>query len=229
MALRLAELHGAEKYVFVCTPTGDELPDMVAHWERLECLLGRPILRLEHKLGLSGLIEKQAMIPNHRMRWCTRMLKIQPAILWMKEQGKCVSYVGLRADEEARKGGIFGEDVEQVFPLRDWGWGLAEVQGYLKEKGIKIPRRTDCGLCIFQTIGEWYQLWRDFPNHWAEGERLEEATGHTFRAPGRDTWPQSMAGLREAFTGGRIPKKLIVTLNMFEEEEAEQPCRACRL
>ena len=34
LALRLAELEPRE-YVYVCTPTGDELPEMFAHWRKL--------------------------------------------------------------------------------------------------------------------------------------------------------------------------------------------------
>src|SRR5262245_37676527 len=42
VALRLAEIEPRE-YVYLCTPTGDELPAMLAHWAQLEVLLGRPL------------------------------------------------------------------------------------------------------------------------------------------------------------------------------------------
>ena len=45
MALRLAEVEPRE-YVYICTPTGRELPEMEAHWSRLETLLGAPLLRV---------------------------------------------------------------------------------------------------------------------------------------------------------------------------------------
>ena len=48
--------------------------------ERLGELLGRPLERLAHPLGLGGLIDAQEMLPSHAARWCTRMLKIQPAL-----------------------------------------------------------------------------------------------------------------------------------------------------
>ena len=37
LALRLAEVEPRE-YVYLCTPTGRELPEMEAHWTRLEGL-----------------------------------------------------------------------------------------------------------------------------------------------------------------------------------------------
>jgi 3'-phosphoadenosine 5'-phosphosulfate sulfotransferase (PAPS reductase)/FAD synthetase len=39
MALRLAEVEPRD-YEFICTPTGNELPQMLAHWAKLEALLG---------------------------------------------------------------------------------------------------------------------------------------------------------------------------------------------
>lgn len=78
MALRLSEVEpaGARRW-YVCTPTGDELPAMRAHWTALEQALGAPIHRLT--LGtLDDWIAHWAMLPNSRARWCTRVLKIQP-------------------------------------------------------------------------------------------------------------------------------------------------------
>lgn len=45
MALRLAEVEPRE-YDYLITPTGNELPDMVDHWQRLELMLGKPFIRL---------------------------------------------------------------------------------------------------------------------------------------------------------------------------------------
>ena len=54
MALRLVETE-PEDYTFVCTPTGNEPPAMVGHWQRLEALLGKPLVRLEDPRGLVGI------------------------------------------------------------------------------------------------------------------------------------------------------------------------------
>lgn len=40
MALRLRELNPDVDYVYVCTPTGNELPEMWEHWRKLGQLLG---------------------------------------------------------------------------------------------------------------------------------------------------------------------------------------------
>lgn len=221
LALRLAEVEPRD-YVFLCTPTGDELPEMLAHWDRLECLLGKPLTRITSGT-LNSLIEEFGALPNWRQRWCTRRLKIEPCLAYLKQHHPAILYVGLRADEEERQG-IYSSDVTCRFPLREWGWGLDEVKGYLKQRGVTIPARTDCARCYGQRLSEWRRLWEKHPQLYAEAEAQEAATGHTFRSPGRDSMPASLAELRKRFE--QQP-----SLPMFEEDEDDgyQSCRVCRL
>jgi hypothetical protein len=223
MALRLAEVEPRD-YVYVCTPTGNEPEAMFAHWRKLGELLGKPIIPV---MGgtLDGLIRQQKALPNWRARWCTRILKIEPYARWLKEQGECTSYVGLRADEAEREGGDYANipGIVMDFPMRRWGWNLADVLGYLNERGVTIPKRTDCKVCFFQRLIEWYELWKDDPQGWAEGEQYEALTGHTFRSASRDTWPASMRGLRTRFEAGDIPRET------RRDPINELKCRVCRL
>jgi len=224
MALRLAELEPRD-YTYICTPTGNESDEMFAHWKHIGDILGKPLTPI---LGgtLVGLIRSQEALPNVWMRWCTRMLKIAPYAAWLAQHTPCTSYVGIRADEPERVGGDYSDvpDVTMRFPLREWGWTVKDVWSYLDEKGISIPARTDCKLCFFQRIGEWHTLWRTDPEGWAEGERLEALTGHTFRSAGRDTWPAGMADLRARFETGDAPKGALQP-DLFEDLK----CRVCRI
>lgn len=231
LALRLAEVEPRD-YEFVCTPTGNEPPEMIAHWTKLEGILGKKIHRVTVVGGLDALIFRQMALPNWRQRWCTRMLKIEPYAEWLIKNSPCVSYVGLRADEPEREGGDFLNvpGVEMKFPMRDWGWGIEEVVGYLAMKGITIPKRTDCLVCFYQRLIEWYEFWQagvngsvEHKRAWEMGEYQEKHTGHTFRSPGRDTWPASMEGLRLEFEKGRIPK------DTRKDLLADMKCRVCRL
>ena len=198
LALRLAEVEPRD-YIYVCTPTGNEPPEMFAHW---------------NKLG-------------------ERKLKIEPYAAWLSKNAPCVSYVGLRHDEREREGGDFLSvpGVEMRFPMREWGWDEKQVWAYLKEKGITIPVRTDCLVCFWQRLIEWYEFWynafvvgsAEHAAAWTEGERQEEVTGHTFRSASRDTWPASMKGLRLEFEGGRVPK------DTRKDQFGELKCRVCRL
>ena len=228
MALRLAEIE-PRVYQYVITPTGDELPEMYEHWRLLGDLLGEPLVMLTSGYSLKGLVRKWEALPNHRQRWCTRVLKIEPFNAYLLENAPAVSYVGLRADEEARTGntlygGVVG--IEQRYPLREWGWGLSEVLGYLEEREISIPKRTDCGRCFFQRLPEWWNLWRDNPDMYADAEADEALTDHTYRSPGRDTWPAGLAELRVEFQKGKIPKGA-GQLELFDSRA--NMCRTCSL
>jgi len=206
LALRLAEVE-PRQYRYVCTPTGDELPEMMEHWARLERLLGAPIERLG-TATLPGLIYQQHALPNVWMRWCTRMLKIEPFESYLVMHLPCTVYVGLRADEAAREGVIYEASllITQRFPLREWGWGLRNVTDYLAQRGVSIPARTDCAACFFQTLAEWHALWRDHSERYARAEAWEAFTGHTLRSPQRDTQPTGLAELRAKFESGYVPK-----------------------
>lgn len=207
LALRLAEVEPRD-YTFICTPTGDELPEMVAHWERIGELLGAPVQQIAGP-SLAGLIYQQKALPNWRMRWCTRKLKIEPFETYVLAHLPATVYVGMRADETAREGVAYEQlgEVTRRYPLVEWGWGLAEVLDYLKCREVTIPERTDCGACFFQTLWEWYTLWQTHPDRFARYEAWETYTGYTLRSAQRDTWPAALVGLRARFESGDIPKQ----------------------
>lgn len=220
-------------YNYVCTPTGNELPDMFDFWQWLgsDNALGRRLIPI---LGgtLPGVIRQQKMLPNFRARFCTRILKIEPfeqALAALTSRGPVVAYVGLRADEPAREGGIYSriDGVTQRFPLREWGYTDPQVLAELAERGIEVPRRTDCAVCYHQRIGEWYLLWQDHPEEYAKGEALEAEFQATFRTPGRDSWPSGLKELREKFESGAVPTASLK--RMQREGMAVGACRVCSL
>ena len=222
MALRLREVE-PRNYEYVCTPTGNELGTMRAHWARLETMLGSPLIRLAGAQTLLSLVEQMQMLPNFSARWCTRILKIEPTIEFMESLPEgSVLYVGLRADEEERRV-IFGEDITIDFPLRRWGWAEADVWRYLDTRDVKIPSRTDCAFCYGQRLGEWYALWRKNPVAFDLGVGLEKYIGHTFRSPQRDTWPADLDLLRAEFERGRVPRGAEAAMS------EHGTCRVCRL
>jgi 3'-phosphoadenosine 5'-phosphosulfate sulfotransferase (PAPS reductase)/FAD synthetase len=219
VALALA-LRGAEPrdYEYICNWTGNELPDMAAHMARIEALLGKPIRRVTYRFDLFGLIDELGMIPNFRARFCTRVLKIEPTIAFFESlPPESVLYVGLRADEEERKG-LYGDDVRVRYPMREWGWTEADVWRYLDARGICIPKRTNCAVCYDQQIGEWHDLYQNHPVEYARGVAAEITHGHTFRSDKRDTWPASLLELAQEFESGR---------KLRRRAKAARACRVC--
>lgn len=218
LALWLVE-NEPRDYEFICNETGNELPEWRAHMVDLEQRLGKPITRVRYHTDLLGLIEEMQMLPNFRARFCTRMLKIEPTIEFFESLPPgSVLYVGLRADEEERRG-LFGEDIAVRFPLREQGFDLAAVWAINNAAGVVIPDRTDCALCPYQRIGEWHRLWRDNPDEYWAGVAVELQHGHTFRSPGRDTWPASLYMLSLEFERGRPIRKT----------KKDAACRVCSL
>jgi hypothetical protein len=222
MALRLAEVE-PRAYTYLCTPTGDELPEMQVHWDRLERMLGAPVIRLTNGT-LASWIGFHGALPNWRMRWCTRQLKIEPTLAYLATHQPCTHYVGLRADEPLREGLYGARATVTRFPLREWGWGLREVRAHLRQRGVAIPRRTDCARCYGQRVSEWRDLWAQHPDIYADAEAQEVRVGATFRSPGRDRWPASLRLLRDRFEREPIQTEL------FDADDgAVEPCRVCRL
>lgn len=227
MVLRMKEL--GEKFDCIFTPAGNELPELFAHVDRMEALLGKKLIRPPAP-SLFRLIAGYDALPNWRQRWCTRQIKIEPCEEFLKQYPGSTLCVGLRADEEERKGGVFYDCIYRR-PLSEWGWGINEVVGYLDEVGIEVPSRTDCALCFGQQLPEWYALWKNHPNEWAWGVRLEEMTGHTFRSPGRDSWPAPLIELAALFAAGRRPRGVAADMEQMQLWDCKnhQRCRICSM
>jgi len=228
MALRLHELGQSFKLLY--TPTGDELPELALHIAHVVELTGAELIQPTTKT-LFDYVDAWNMLPSQKSRWCTRVLKIEPCIAWFKQNPGHTLAVGLRADEESRKG-IYSELVQTSFPLQEWGWDLDSVQTYIQAfPSIKIPVRTDCALCPYQKIGEWYRLWKYHPERYQRGIELEAKTEHTFNSPTRRPkrkdgtlrWAVSLSDLAKQFAGGDKPKTL------DDGDNQTGVCRVCSL
>ena len=156
-----------------------------------------------------------------------RHLKILPFARYLRTlEPPITTCVGVRADEHERANGDYFTNIPGVktrFPLREWEWQLQDVLAYLKEKRVTIPKRTDCALCFYQRIGEWWDLWREYPTEYEKGVQIENRIGRTFRSPSRDTWPAGLKDLRVEFESGRVPR------GRSKDNVADMKCRVCTL
>lgn len=211
------------RFTLLFTPTRDELPGVWAHVVRTALAVGAPLV-LPTNRTLADWIDEFDALPNYRQRWCTRLIKIEPCIAYLRRHPGSTLLVGLRADEEERQG-MYGSHAAYRFPLRELGWGRPQVIASLRRRGVSVPPRTDCACCPFQRIGEWRDLWRDHPAAYARAEGYEERTGHTFRSAQRDTWPAALKDLRREFESGRkIRGDGKVGLSVVD---GEGKCRVC--
>ena len=184
------------EYVFC--DTGAELPETYEYLERLEALLGVEVHRVD-ALDLLDVRKKPGrtafdvvldemyggFLPNPRARWCTRMLKIQPFEAYVGNS-HAFSYIGIRHDENregyvSRKPPVISErpNIVAVYPFKDDGIGLADVEAILEESGLGMPdyyrwrSRSGCYFCFYQQIGEWQGLKEEHPELFERAKAYE--------------------------------------------------------
>ncbi len=149
---------------FFCD-TGAELPETYDYLNRLEVVLGSPIVRINADRPFEHWFEVyRGTLPSAQMRWCTRQMKIKPLEDWLGDD-EATSYVAIRADEQNRKGYVSTKpNISAVFPFIDAGIDHEGVMRILDEAGIGLPgyyswrTRSGCYFCFFQRKAEWVGL-----------------------------------------------------------------------
>ena len=149
---------------FFCD-TGAELPETYELLNKLEIVLGKPVVRLNADKGFDHWFEVfRGTLPSPQMRWCTKNMKIKPLEAWLGDT-PAISYVAIRADESNRKGYISTKkNIKTAFPFVDDGIDHAGVMKILDDSGIGLPSyyewrtRSGCYFCFFQRKAEWVGL-----------------------------------------------------------------------
>lgn len=185
LAVYLSQNHPTVPFEYVFSDTGAELPETYAYLDRLEHVLDAPVKRVS-ALKMLGVAEKPGrtafdvvlfehfagFLPSPRSRWCTRMLKIHPFEQYAGSD-LAYSYIAIRADE--RRKGYIGSggkpvvlsqksNITPVYPFKDIGYGLSDIQRILDESGLGLPdyyawrSRSGCYFCFYQQIAEWQGL-----------------------------------------------------------------------
>jgi hypothetical protein len=180
------------EYIF--SDTRKELPETYEYLERISSYLGKEVTRLNADVGFDHWYEMYGgMIPSNHRRWCTRALKLKP---FEKHCGddEVVNYVGLRADED-RSGYISHKpNIKAVYPFKEDGLILRDIEGILRSSGVGMPpytkwgrTRSGCYFCFYQQKIEWVRLKETHPDLYDKAKAYEkpyEKTGNFF------TWSQ---------------------------------------
>jgi len=151
------------EYVFC--DTGEELPETKEYLDKLEVFLGKNINRLNPERPFTHYLNLyNGVLPDARTRWCTRKLKIEPFEKFVGDH-PCYSYVGIRADEQHRKGYISTKpNIIAKYPFIEAGVTKVDVYRILEESGLGLPKyydwrsRSGCYFCFFQQKIEWLGL-----------------------------------------------------------------------
>lgn len=201
----------SEKMEYFFTDTGSELKEIYEFLDKLEAFLDSKIHRLssgkpfEHWLKVHN-----DYLPSAKQRWCTRVMKIKPFEAFVGDEA-CISYVGIRADENREGYKSNKETITPVFPFVEDGIMRGDVFNIL-EKSVGVPKyydwrsRSGCYFCFFQRESEWLGLKRKHPELFEKAKAFEVDSGNGF------TWRQgatldevvAIAEAKEAQNGGNI-------------------------
>lgn len=226
------------EYVF--TDTEKELSETYEYLDRLEAFLGKPITRLNAERGFDHWLEVYGgLLPSSNMRWCTRQLKIRPYERYIGEDD-CISYVGIRADEN-REGYISTKpNIRPVFPFKEDGITKADVFRILEESGVGIPSyyewrsRSGCFFCFFQRKSEWAALLERHPDLYEQAKAYEKVDPETGK---RFTWsqgesleeleqPERLVQIRTKAAQAKTQSRM---LSDVLDESDETSCLVCEL
>ncbi len=229
--------------------THKELPETYEYLDRLESFLQRPITRLNASRGFDHWLDMYGgMPPSARVRWCTRKLKIEPFEAYVGAE-TIWSYVGIRADE-ARSGYISTKpNIHPVFPFKEFGLALADIERLLEASGLGLPtyyewrQRSGCWFCFFARSGEWVGLKERHPDLFEQAKAYESERGgeHFTWRPGESLaeleQPERVAQIRREHErrlarerASRPDRPLIELVGAaLDAEDDDQGCDICHL
>jgi len=211
------------EYIFC--DTGEELPETYEYLDRLEVFLGKKINRLNPDRPFKHYLQVyRGVLPDARTRWCTRKLKIEPFEKFIGDD-LCYSYVGIRADEQHRKGYISTKpNIIAHYPFIEAGINKADVFRILEESGLGIPKyyewrsRSGCYFCFFQQKIEWVGLLKNHEDLYEkamEFEKVDHETGEGY------TWNQKES-LNELKTNPERQEEIKLDHLQYQERQKRQ-------
>lgn len=107
--------------------------------------------------------------------YCTRETKINPTTRFIKERSpnkfNNVALIGYTYNEVENGRNSNLDYATARYPLHEWKWNEAEVEAYLRDKGIANPlyerfSRTGCFLCPKQSLKSLYQVYKYYNDKW---------------------------------------------------------------
>ena len=224
---------------FFCD-TGAELPEVYEFLDRLEDYLGTPIVRLSSGRDFDHHLKRfNNFLPAPHARWCTRVMKLEPLEAYVGDD-PCVSYIGIRADEQ--RGGYISHkpNIKAAYPFIDDGIVRADVFRIL-EDSVGIPEyyhwrsRSGCYFCFFQRRDEWLGLADTHPELFERAKQYEKTDPLTGK---RFTWVRGMTldevlaerDRIEAAASARNTKDAVSTWQKaLLEDDDDQACLICTL
>ena len=212
LAIYLKDQGRDDRIEYFFCDTGAELREVYDYLDRLEDYLGKPIERLSSGRDFDHHLKRfNGFLPAPHARWCTRVMKLEPLEAFVGDD-PCVSYIGIRADEQ-RQGYISHKpNIRAAYPFIDDGLVRSDIFRILEES-VGIPEyykwrsRSGCYFCFFQRRDEWIGLAENHPDLFEKAKRYEkvdERTGRSFTWVNGSTLDEVLEQSRQLV--GQVPK-----------------------
>lgn len=224
--------------------TGMEFPAMVEHINQLELMFwmdGIKFTRLKGEKSFEYLmleykpkrknpehdVFKGHSWPTHRIRWCTKDLKVNVIKAYLKslnEKYTVIQMIGLAADEEYRLEREHNQNQFHRHPLADWGWTEADCLKYCYAHGFnwgglyEIFKGVSCWCCPLQPMDELRKLRNHFPDLWNRLIQMDRATWRQFRTD----YSVDQLEIRFQFEEERLSHGLPINTREFHRELKEK-------
>lgn len=104
---------------------------------------------------------KYTTIPSKWMRLCTSKFKTKPFYKYIKHPATV--YIGYDYGEYKRRILKDRKDIIYSYPLVSRAITRQGCKTFIKEHGLRVPPRSGCWLCPFQSKREWRRLERTYP------------------------------------------------------------------
>ena len=128
--------------------------------------------------------------PDHRVRWCTTLLKSRVMQKYLRSCNlainEVVEYHGITIDEIQRtKKNNDGRRIE--YPLCSYNLTQADTLDFCYDRGFhwngfyKFHKRANCYCCPLQSLEELYFLYTHYPNLWQDLKTLDIGVWRKFR------------------------------------------------
>jgi len=182
VALMLLLQDQGRKFESVFSDHRCEYPETYEYLDYLKDL-GYEITRLDPKVSWKGKWNNlydyfyfHKSIPLIQYRICTDKFKIQPfnkyiekpAIVYIGYDGGEYKRIARQNNRKRKRKGI-----EYHYPLWEEGLTREGCKELIKEHGLKVPRKSGCWLCPFQSKYEWKRLMIEHPDLFKKAIELE--------------------------------------------------------
>ena len=240
LAFHLRDTRPDINFEYVFFDTGEELPETYEYLEKLERALGIKVHFIHPKKSFEKLLKQyNNFLPSPNERWCTRHLKLEALIDYVKE-GTIYNYVGIRADENRTGLVPHRENFKTIMPFVEDGITLNDVKRILHENGVGLPKyyeevydkkfditynrsRSGCYFCFFMRQIEWVWLLEKHPEEYWKAAKFEQGGYTWIRGMSLHEFakPENIARVKESYKKYEEYKKnhKIKNGTMMEEME----------